>query len=337
MANLRMKRLILEIVNNQLRDHDPPVTTWAYEELQAAGYSKKEAKEKIGAVVIEEIYDVMKNNQNYDEIRYTRALQQMVQQSVDFEDTYRILAEWDRWDELVQWGYEALEEGNETELVSFWWEAWSVLQEIMKQETRKKSISEVMEEQDYQYSVDAWLLDMEIELGNADEHEKRMEFCRQVLEMFDWTFDDADGFRCAIGEELYTSGQYTEGKKWFEHWIKKEPHNCDMLNMYSWCVREQEGAENAWKLIRNKVVGTACTIHNYSLFEQAKVLAIELNLDKELNWVEKQLESFKASMDMVDDFDMPIQQPIKKETKIYPNDPCPCGSGKKYKKCCGRN
>ena len=24
------------------------------------------------------------------------------------------------------------------------------------------------------------------------------------------------------------------------------------------------------------------------------------------------------------------------ETKIYPNDPCPCGSGKKYKKCCGR-
>ena len=21
--------------------------------------------------------------------------------------------------------------------------------------------------------------------------------------------------------------------------------------------------------------------------------------------------------------------------KIYPNDPCPCGSGKKYKKCCG--
>lgn len=25
-----------------------------------------------------------------------------------------------------------------------------------------------------------------------------------------------------------------------------------------------------------------------------------------------------------------------KTKKIYPNDPCPCGSGKKYKKCCGR-
>ena len=28
---------------------------------------------------------------------------------------------------------------------------------------------------------------------------------------------------------------------------------------------------------------------------------------------------------------------IKKDDKVYPNDPCPCGSGKKYKKCCGKN
>ncbi|UWP58001.1 SEC-C metal-binding domain-containing protein [Ruminococcus gauvreauii] len=29
-------------------------------------------------------------------------------------------------------------------------------------------------------------------------------------------------------------------------------------------------------------------------------------------------------------------KPVRVEKKIYPNDPCPCGSGKKYKKCCGR-
>ena len=27
---------------------------------------------------------------------------------------------------------------------------------------------------------------------------------------------------------------------------------------------------------------------------------------------------------------------VRKEAKVYPNDPCPCGSGKKYKKCCGK-
>ncbi len=31
-----------------------------------------------------------------------------------------------------------------------------------------------------------------------------------------------------------------------------------------------------------------------------------------------------------------FKSPEVKPKKIYPNDPCPCGSGKKYKKCCGR-
>ena len=35
--------------------------------------------------------------------------------------------------------------------------------------------------------------------------------------------------------------------------------------------------------------------------------------------------------------DSAVKAPKKREAdKIYPNDPCPCGSGKKYKQCCGR-
>ncbi|MFT4107796.1 MAG: preprotein translocase subunit SecA [Lacrimispora sp.] len=35
--------------------------------------------------------------------------------------------------------------------------------------------------------------------------------------------------------------------------------------------------------------------------------------------------------------DSGVREPVKKtEDKVYPNDPCPCGSGKKYKQCCGR-
>ena len=29
-------------------------------------------------------------------------------------------------------------------------------------------------------------------------------------------------------------------------------------------------------------------------------------------------------------------EPIKSEETVGRNDPCPCGSGKKYKKCCGK-
>lgn len=36
--------------------------------------------------------------------------------------------------------------------------------------------------------------------------------------------------------------------------------------------------------------------------------------------------------------EFPLMQtkPVKKEPKVGRNDPCPCGSGKKYKKCCGK-
>lgn len=36
--------------------------------------------------------------------------------------------------------------------------------------------------------------------------------------------------------------------------------------------------------------------------------------------------------------DTSVKAPVKREEKkVYPNDPCPCGSGKKYKQCCGRS
>jgi preprotein translocase subunit SecA len=32
-----------------------------------------------------------------------------------------------------------------------------------------------------------------------------------------------------------------------------------------------------------------------------------------------------------------VQQVVRASEKVGRNDPCPCGSGKKYKKCCGAN
>ena len=47
----------------------------------------------------------------------------------------------------------------------------------------------------------------------------------------------------------------------------------------------------------------------------------------------KETELYKIEYD---DFEVHHMEPIVKDKRIYPNDPCPCGSGKKYKKCCGR-
>jgi preprotein translocase subunit SecA len=35
--------------------------------------------------------------------------------------------------------------------------------------------------------------------------------------------------------------------------------------------------------------------------------------------------------------EQPVKTPRRTGVQIGRNDPCPCGSGKKYKKCCGAN
>ena len=76
---------------------------------------------------------------------------------------------------------------------------------------------------------------------------------------------------------------------------------------------------------------------------------VNLGFDKELlykNMVAAQADWLYGLEEWNDIFDEETQKALYKEqkasttvvkdAKVYPNDPCPCGSGKKYKKCCGK-
>ena len=67
----------LKIVDNQLRDKDPPQTLATYKRLTARGHSDKEAANLIGCVVSSEIYDVLKQMKPYNQKRYLRALRRL--------------------------------------------------------------------------------------------------------------------------------------------------------------------------------------------------------------------------------------------------------------------
>ena len=109
MANLRLKKAVLEVVENQLKANDPPCTKDIYEKLLNVGYSKSEAKDKIGAVVLTEIYDILQEGQSFDEEKYKESLEEMLEQSLDYEDDHHIETEWDKWDDLTEKGYECFE------------------------------------------------------------------------------------------------------------------------------------------------------------------------------------------------------------------------------------
>jgi hypothetical protein len=78
--NPELRRVLLEIVENQLRDGTPPETRVTLERLTAEGFSRERALELIACVVSTEIFDLLKSGQLYDEGRYLaglRALPQM--------------------------------------------------------------------------------------------------------------------------------------------------------------------------------------------------------------------------------------------------------------------
>ena len=77
MANKRLKNIILEVVDNQIDSNDPPATRLTFERLLGMGYTRKQAKEKIGSVVVTEIYDIMKNAESFDEARYIEELNKL--------------------------------------------------------------------------------------------------------------------------------------------------------------------------------------------------------------------------------------------------------------------
>ncbi|MDR4888155.1 hypothetical protein DZB84_23015 [Bacillus sp. HNG] len=74
MANLKLKSKILEIVDNQIQINDPKITKETMERLMDMGYSDIESKEMIGRVLVEEMYDILKNQVPFNEKRYSDKL-----------------------------------------------------------------------------------------------------------------------------------------------------------------------------------------------------------------------------------------------------------------------
>ena len=72
--NKRLREAILEVINNQMRDNDPPETKLAFIRLQEEGFSEEETLKLIGNVVASEVFAVLKENRPYDNEKYISAL-----------------------------------------------------------------------------------------------------------------------------------------------------------------------------------------------------------------------------------------------------------------------
>jgi hypothetical protein len=76
-VNELLREQILQVVENQLRTNDPPETKQAYKRLTESGISDEDARIYIGQCVAVEIYDVLKNQQPFNQERFVSNLKKL--------------------------------------------------------------------------------------------------------------------------------------------------------------------------------------------------------------------------------------------------------------------
>ena len=76
-SNPQLQAAIMKVIENQLRNDDPPQTGQTFKRLIEAGHSGKEAKRLIACVVSAEIFDVQKKNEPFNLDRFVKGLNKL--------------------------------------------------------------------------------------------------------------------------------------------------------------------------------------------------------------------------------------------------------------------
>jgi len=71
------REAIFDVIENQIRDNDPPITKDTYGRLKAAGHTHEETMKLIGCALSVELFEMMKNGESFSEQRYTYNLNQL--------------------------------------------------------------------------------------------------------------------------------------------------------------------------------------------------------------------------------------------------------------------
>ena len=76
-APAHVTQAMLEVVENQIKAGDPPETRITAERLQDAGVERKEAIRLIACIIANEIFNIMKHGEEFNEKRYVENLKHL--------------------------------------------------------------------------------------------------------------------------------------------------------------------------------------------------------------------------------------------------------------------
>lgn len=261
---------------------------------------------------------------------------------------------------LVDRGHQFLEERKSIEASNSWLRAWELVKEVKSPEMRLTvEFSHVY----YHYlilPIEEWTSDLHFELHNAglDDphyHEQRLDYIDDYFKEFpDELKVNAVSFLRGKGEAYWQLGRREEAEAEFAAIIKNYPDDAwgyiGWSDQYDFGKNSPKDYPKAEAILRQGLERPDLPDRWYILQrlhlvyekwgqdEEAARVAIEMENFRD----EDPLRAFKRSpkpaphferLPMPDEFDFPMVEEVRQRPQLGRNQPCWCGSGKKYKKC----
>ena len=179
--------------------------------------------------------------------------------------------------------------------------------------------------------ISNWAGDFELELAEATREDtsfaqQRIDFCREFISRSENKRDLITyNMKRAIAESHFRLGRRDEGDRLFSGYLKENP---------TWGWGWIAWADEYWYFADEEHKNS-----DRAVYLLKKALAVDGLEDREyvsdrLREITEYLEMKKeeGAVRAQENGELPGEK--GKVTKIGRNEPCPCGSGKKYKKCC---
>lgn len=252
---------------------------------------------------------------------------------------------WERWfpetpgfemlDKRIAEGYDRRDTAEGCEA---WLNAWQMLQQLGDR-LQTHTLGEFDERFKGIEMVQNWVQDLEMALGdlarpeqNREWFQRRIEFCESFLSRF--PNDDQlliQNMRRGLAESTWGIGQNQRADELFDKWLNQNPRWSwgwiGWADCYLFAPSARRDLDRAEQILRRGL--------EIQGMEDREVFYERLQEVFEQQGRKDKVAEIKAALGKLQagTLSTPVQ---RTHPKVGRNDPCPCGSGKKYKKCCGR-
>jgi uncharacterized protein YchJ len=241
-------------------------------------------------------------------------------------------------DELIEEGYALNLEGDCVSGCKKWLEAWDIIKELFI-EGVAEDIFDLNGKYKWRQYPSNYVQDLEMELHNAGMednayHQKRINFCQELLR---WSGTDElliSNTRIGLAEAHYEIGDESGGEQLFKEWVEEDADCGWAYCGWSDCCRLDRSVAGNEKAEKILLAGyeRSCLRDSEYVIERLITLYEEMGKSQKIKEFKKIQAELQRALPEVGKISKPV--PAKSE-KVGRNAPCPCGSGKKYKKCCG--